>query len=103
MGRFWEDVAGFLPARPVGRVLRDRSYRVDFVAGFDPRCEGFFWLAGQGGYGVGSAPAMAALTRYLVSGAEPRGDFARVMQYFPDVAPDRLLNATTASGTETAP
>lgn len=74
-----------------------------FVAGFDPRCEGFFWLAGQGGYGVGSAPAMAALTRYLVSGVEPRGDFARVMQYVPDVAPDRLMDVTTASGTETAP
>ena len=37
------------------------------VVGFDPQAEGFFWLAGQGGYGVQTAPALAALTRALVS------------------------------------
>ena len=29
------------------------------VVGFDPKAEGFFWLAGQGGYGIQSSPAMA--------------------------------------------
>lgn len=62
-----------------------------FVAGFDPRCEGFFWLAGQGGYGVQSAPALARLTRYLVTGKEPEDDFAVVKSHIDDVAPDRLL------------
>lgn len=62
-----------------------------FVAGFDPRSEGFFWLAGQGGYGVQSAAAMASLTRYLVTGAEPATDFSMVKQYVNDVAPDRFI------------
>lgn len=29
------------------------------VAGFDSEVQGFFWLAGQGGYGIQTAPAMA--------------------------------------------
>jgi D-arginine dehydrogenase len=29
------------------------------VLGYDPRVTGFFWCAGQGGYGIQSAPAMA--------------------------------------------
>jgi D-arginine dehydrogenase len=38
------------------------------VAGFAPDAEGFFWLAGQGGYGLQTAPAMAAATEALVTG-----------------------------------
>ncbi len=38
------------------------------VVGPDPQAEGFFWLAGQGGYGVQTAPALARLTAALVSG-----------------------------------
>ena len=40
------------------------------IVGFDPASEGFFWLAGQGGYGVQTAPALAALTRALATGAK---------------------------------
>ena len=63
-----------------------------FVAGFDPRTKGFFWLAGQGGYGVASSPALAVLTRYLVTGASPRGCFSALPDYIPDIAPDRLID-----------
>lgn len=38
------------------------------VAGFDPRAPGFFWLAGQGGYGIQTAPALAALAAALIAG-----------------------------------
>jgi len=62
-----------------------------FVAGFDPRAEGFFWLAGQGGYGVQTSPAMARLTRFLVTGNVPEAEFSTVMGYIDEVAPDRLL------------
>ena len=62
-----------------------------FVAGFDPRSPRFFWLAGQGGYGIQSAPAMAQLTRYLVQGAAPDPAFAGVIEHVAAVAPDRLL------------
>jgi D-arginine dehydrogenase len=64
-----------------------------FVAGFDPRTEGFCWLAGQGGYGVQSSPAMAQLTRYLVTGTRPEGEISTVLSYIEDVAPDRLIHS----------
>jgi D-arginine dehydrogenase len=63
-----------------------------FVAGLDPRAEGFFWLAGQGGYGVQSSAAMARLTRFLLTGTVPEDDFSRVLEYVTEVAPDRLIN-----------
>jgi D-arginine dehydrogenase len=63
-----------------------------FVAGFDPRSEGFFWLAGQGGYGVATSPALAVLTRYLVTGQRLEDEFSRLANYIPDLAPDRFLN-----------
>jgi len=61
------------------------------VAGFDPRAEGFFWLAGQGGYGVQSSPAMAHMVAWLITGAQAPDDFAKVMGYADKLAPDRLL------------
>lgn len=36
--------------------------------GFDPGVEGFFWLAGQGGSGIQTAPGQGIMTRYLVTG-----------------------------------
>lgn len=67
-----------------------------FVAGFDPRAEGFFWLAGQGGYGVQSSPAMAALTRHLVTGAALEGDFAGLERHVAEISPRRFLSAGAA-------
>jgi D-arginine dehydrogenase len=40
------------------------------VVGFDPRVDGFFWLAGQGGYGVQTSPALAGLARDLIFGGD---------------------------------
>lgn len=65
----------------------DRS----FVVGFDPRCEGFFWLAGQGGYGIQSAPALAQLSRHLLLGVEPAAGFGTVRDFSAAVSPGRLL------------
>lgn len=64
-----------------------------FVAGFDPRSEGFFWLAGQGGYGIQSSPALAKLTRLLITGAEPEAEFIPVKAYIDEVSPKRLIEA----------
>lgn len=36
------------------------------VVGFDPDAEGFFWLVGQGGYGIQTAVALGRLTASLV-------------------------------------
>ncbi len=58
----------------VGRLQRKwaglRSFVADktLVAGFDDQVEGFFWVAGQGGYGIQTAPAMGALVAALVRG-----------------------------------
>jgi D-arginine dehydrogenase len=38
------------------------------VVGFDPEVAGFFWLAGQGGYGLQTAPALARTAAALVLG-----------------------------------
>lgn len=65
---------------PVTRVERSwaglRSFAPDRtpVVGFDAQTEGFFWLAGQGGYGVQTAPALSKLTAALVLGHTPAID-----------------------------
>lgn len=46
------------------------------VVGFDPNASGFFWLAGQGGYGIQSAPALARVAAALINGKPIPGDIA---------------------------
>ncbi len=42
------------------------------IAGFDPKGDGFFWLAGQGGYGIQTSAAMARIAAGLIiDGALP--------------------------------
>ena len=43
------------------------------VVGFDPDVEGFFWLAGQGGFGIMMAPSLAILTAELCTQAPTAG------------------------------
>jgi len=38
------------------------------VVGFDPRVEGLFWLAGQGGYGIKTSPALGQTAASLITG-----------------------------------
>jgi D-arginine dehydrogenase len=59
------------------------------VAGFDPDVPGLFWLAGQGGYGIQMAPALARLAAALVRGDTPTGF---------DVDPARLSPARLHDG-----
>ena len=55
-----------------------RSFVADGVpvVGFDPDIAGFFWLAGQGGYGIQSAPALARLAAARVLGRPIPADIA---------------------------
>ena len=62
-----------------------------FVAGFDPRAEGFFWLAGQGGYGVQTPPGMAQLAASLITGASLQGQTGMAESLIAQLAPDRFL------------
>lgn len=44
------------------------------IIGRDPVQSGFFWLAGQGGYGIQTAPAAASLAAALIMGEQsPKG------------------------------
>lgn len=56
------------------------------VYGFDPRAEGFFWFAGQGGFGIQTAPAAALLGAALLLDAPKPAPLAAVdeMRYKPD-------------------
>src|SRR3712207_8026134 len=49
-----------------------RTFTSDRVptAGFAPDAPGFFWLAGQGGDGLQTAPPMAAVVESLITGSE---------------------------------
>ena len=38
------------------------------VVGFDPSTEGFFWLVGQGGYGIQSCPSLSETAAHMVRG-----------------------------------
>ncbi len=58
------------------------------VAGFDPAAEGFFWLAGQGGYGIQTAPALSRLAAALLGGAEGTAVLPRAI--VSALAPKRL-------------
>jgi len=59
----------------VGRPLRAwaglRTFAADRtpVAGFDAAAHGFYWLAGQGGYGIQMAPALAEFVVAQITGA----------------------------------
>ncbi|MGZ8296201.1 MAG: NAD(P)/FAD-dependent oxidoreductase [Allosphingosinicella sp.] len=44
------------------------------VNGFDPDVAGFFWYAGQGGFGIQTAPAAARLAAALLLGRAPELD-----------------------------
>jgi D-arginine dehydrogenase len=60
--------AADLPVRSISRRWAGlRTFAADRspVVGFDPRCEDFFWLAGQGGYGIQTAPALAKVAAAL--------------------------------------
>jgi D-arginine dehydrogenase len=60
---------------PVARIAHRwaglRTFTADRTpaAGVDPDAPGFFWLAGQGGFGLQTAPAMAEAAAALVTGA----------------------------------
>ena len=44
------------------------------VAGYDPDVAGFYWLVGQGGAGIKTAPALAAITAADITGQAVVGD-----------------------------
>jgi D-arginine dehydrogenase len=69
-----------------------RSFVADRIptAGFAPDAKGFFWLAGQGGYGLQTAPAMAAATASIILGSQWPSGLADLGVSPDHIAPARL-------------
>ncbi|HEY0597887.1 FAD-binding oxidoreductase [Sphingopyxis sp.] len=63
------------------------------VAGFDAAAPGFFWLVGQGGYGIQTAPALARMAAALVRGTPLPEDIAAHGVDPATCAPGRLRRA----------
>ena len=60
------------------------------AAGFAGDAAGFFWLAGQGGFGLQTAPALAEAVEALVTGSLWPEALARLGVTADDIAPGRL-------------
>ena len=59
--------------------------------GFDPNVEGFFWLVGQGGYGIQSAPALSRTAAAMVLRLPIPNDVKSAGLDLGSVLPDRFL------------
>jgi D-arginine dehydrogenase len=81
---------------PVRRILRSwaglRTFAPDRspVIGYDPQAEGFFWLAGQGGYGVQSSAGAGRTAAALALGEEIPADIAALGLRAEDISPARF-------------
>ena len=60
------------------------------VVGFDPQAEGFFWLAGQGGYGIQTSPALSRVVARLITTGDLPDDLKTRGLDKAMLAPDRL-------------
>jgi D-arginine dehydrogenase len=60
------------------------------VLGFAPEASGFFWLAGQGGYGIMTSPAMGKIAAALAQGKPMPPDIAGRGIAAADLAPARF-------------
>lgn len=61
------------------------------VVGFDAVADGFFWLVGQGGAGIQTAPAMGRLSAALVRGESMPADIAARGVRVEDLSPGRFV------------
>lgn len=57
-----------------------RTFAADktLIAGFEPEAKGFFWIAGQGGYGIQTSPSMGRIAAALIAGGDLPADLARI-------------------------
>ena len=59
------------------------------VVGFDAKVDGFFWLAGQGGYGIQTAPSMGRVSAALALGRDVPEDLQAFGVSAADLSPAR--------------
>ena len=66
------------------------------VVGLDGAVRGFCWLAGQGGYGIKTSPALSRACAALIRGAPLPEDLARLGICADELSPDRLRDCDPA-------
>lgn len=64
------------------------------LACYDPGADGFFWLVGQGGYGIQTAPSLARVAAGLIRGGGIPSDIAALGLEAAHMHRDRLLGST---------
>jgi D-arginine dehydrogenase len=87
--------AADIPVRRVARAWAGlRTFAPDRIPvfGFDPAVAGFFWFAGQGGYGIQTAPAAARLGAALVMGQSVPADIAALGVTAQTFSPRRFMS-----------
>ncbi|QNA85513.1 FAD-binding oxidoreductase [Sphingomonas sp. So64.6b] len=87
-----EQATTMVPRRLHSRWAGLRSFAPDrnLVCGRDPAQPAFFWLAGQGGFGIQTAPAVAQLVAALVNGDALPEQLAAAGVCANALVPDRL-------------
>jgi D-arginine dehydrogenase len=88
-----------LTVRHVSRAWAGlRTFALDGspVVGADPDAEGFFWLAGQGGYGIKTSPALSRACAALIRRGRLPEELTRLGVDVVDLSPDRLRLAAAA-------
>ncbi len=78
--------------RPAAKWAGLRSFTPDrtIVCGFDAGAEGFCWLAGQGGYGIQTAPAMGRVAAATALGDDFPADLRALGLDAARLSPDRF-------------
>ena len=81
----YEEIVTEPVTSPIATWAGLRTFAPDrtLVIGFAPDAPGFFWLAGQGGYGMQTSPAAARLAADLIAGRPSELDPATVAALSP--------------------
>lgn len=89
----WVETETLVPVRRVSHSWAGlRSFVADEapVVGFDAQVPDFLWLAGQGGYGIMMAPALAQIALDLMLDREPTSDGTDYGLDTQSISPQRL-------------
>jgi D-arginine dehydrogenase len=91
-----EKVANLPVTRIENRWAGLRTFAEDKtpVVGYDPHVEGFFWLAGQGGYGIQIAPGLSRLVAALARHEPMPSDLANLGVRKEVLSPARFNSGT---------
>jgi D-arginine dehydrogenase len=80
------------PSRPASAWAGLRTFAPDRapVVGFDPVVEDYFWLTGQGGFGIQTSPALGELAASLIMGDGMPERFKAEGFAIGEISPDRF-------------